>query len=520
MIIGKQTVVQKCRREGCPGNKKGKIIIDLKREAGIAARQRFIEQQEAQQAQQTPVVRQEPEELKELPQRDNVYNGILRPRRCQDDCDVQNDKQALNIRLSWAGKERQAADAQRIQAVISTVIMLLDVPTVANIYRPNQTNGFTVEFPGLRMTSEARTEFVNNHLKPRLYGCPFVNIKSTQMIIQTDRGAATGCWDLHKWRPSEQPPKESASVVEHNLASLKRLLVSRCADDECSVGAHLTPWETRYLQGKIEAMKKLVEEHTGPMTADYSTLHTGVLACQLERPWVTSEGRDKIEHVSIKFDFMAGEVIGQKETVLLRFEHIWQEHFDRNHDAGHAEYVSKLLRDDIVVTEDSGAGYRYDERTTTWVKRPATFLIAAVVDALRKPVNFLYHMWDKYYPRKEDSQIEKAIGSVWQHVNNHSHGKNVFKQAQAKLSERKQEFLQKIDSAADSLPIMGSKVVCVASHPPVVRNRTKEDYWSVSLPVTFTIKKSTRMLRNSSAPSSSTTRLRRSRTTPWRHACK
>ena len=96
---------------------------------------------EAQQ-QQTPVVRQEPEELKELPQQDNVYNGILRPRRCQDDCDVQNDKQALNIRLSWTGKERPAADADRIQIVTSTVSMLLGVPPLTNVYRPNKTNGF------------------------------------------------------------------------------------------------------------------------------------------------------------------------------------------------------------------------------------------------------------------------------------------------------------------------------------------------------------------------------------------
>ena len=252
------------------------------------------------------------------------------------------------------------------------------------------------------------------------------------------------------------------------------------------MGAQLTLWQTRYLKGKLKPMKKLVEDRLGPITADYSTLHTGVLLGELDRPWVTGEGRNKIEHKCVQFDFVSGEVIGHEETLLLRFEHIWQEHFDRNHDAGHADYVSQLLRDDVVVTEDSGGGYIYDKPTTTWVKRPSTFLIAAVVDALKKPVNLLYVMWDKYYPRKAESQIEKdRISRVWQHVNSHSHGKNVFKQAHAKLSERKKEFVQKIDSAADSLPMMGNKVVCMGCDPPVVRDRTKEDYWSVWLPFTF-----------------------------------
>jgi phage/plasmid-associated DNA primase len=187
---------------------------------------------------------------------------------------------------------------------------------------------------------------------------------------------------------------------------------------------------------------------------------------------------------------MGGTLKGTDDTILQWFENILQQHFDRATDLGYAAYVSQLLRSDVVVTDDNGGGYVYDKHSATWVKRPAVFLIAEVTRALAKPFNLVYHIWDKYYPGKETESKEgkafaKTISAAWKSVNSNNNSKNVFAQACAALGRRKNELLQELDASADSLPIMGNKVVCMRSNPPTVRDRVKTDYWSAWLPVRY-----------------------------------
>jgi hypothetical protein len=208
-----------------------------------------------------------------------------------------------------------------------------------------------------------------------------------------------------------------------------------------------------------------------------------VVACTLTQPFTKGEK----EHKEVELDFMGGAMLDDENDSVLKFEHFFQEHFDRATDLGYSAYASQQLKGDVVVTEDTGGGYVYDKCTATWVKRPASFITAEVTQVLAKPINLLYHIWDKYYPHKIESELDgRLISQTWKTANSYNNAKNVFKQACAALARRKNELLMKLDASSDSLPIMGDKVVCMRSTPPTCRTRTKIDYWSSWLPVSYT----------------------------------
>ena len=117
------------------------------------------------------------------------------------------------------------------------------------------------------------------------------------------------------------------------------------------------------------------------------------------------------------------------------------------------------------------------------VKRSRPYIENIIGKAITRDFNILYKVWTKMYGFEKNKKFDKELKQLWMYLGKGTTHHTVFSKALNALEDSDNAVLNQLDYQKDCLPIMGKKVIELKTL--TVRDRTKEDYFTHYLPVSF-----------------------------------
>lgn len=153
----------------------------------------------------------------------------------------------------------------------------------------------------------------------------------------------------------------------------------------------------------------------------------------------------------------------------------------------------EMVRGDIIVVNGHGDGYKWNQVTKQWEERCANMLIDEISDEnnmMFKALRSIECELDLVIKKSKNDEIKqknaninlKKAQKIGTFLRTVRHAQNVFFYSRNKLIDEKFKT-NIINRKHDLLPILGGKIINLRSGQ--VRDRVKEDYFSIECPVDF-----------------------------------